>query len=343
MNYGDFNKKIRENKLEPLYLFIGKENYLIDDTIDRMKSKYIDKSLESINYTILSGKNTDQDDILNACETLPFMSEKRLVILNDLDLFLEDGINDDKEFYKYLETIGNHCLFIIRDNNENLKKTTKFYKFFKKNDRVVDFNKLNKPQLKTWVERQLDKNKKTMTASNINYFMDRSLYLSRNSDIDLYNLKGELDKLISYTDSNEITKMDIESTSKGSSDKNIFDLLASISEKNTDRALSIFNHLYSLNEPALKICFMITRQVRLLINYKLYKDKGYQDQDIRTKLKIKPYELSKISQQSRQYSIRDLKGQLDDLLIADRKLKTSSSDDRLIMEMLIVRLTNITS
>lgn len=342
MNYAEFNKNLREDNLLPLYLFIGNEKYLIDDTINRIKSKYIDKSLESINFNVLNGKNTYQDDIVNACETLPFMSKKRLVILNELALFLEDGIIDEKQFYSYLDHIGDHCLFIITDREGSLKKTTKFYKYFKKKDRVVEFTKLNKAQLKTWIEKQLQKKHKEMTISNINYFMDRSLYFSKNHDIDLYSLKGELDKLISYTGSPEIRKSDIDSISKGLSDNNIFDLLASISHSNVDKSLEIFDHLYSLNEPALKILFMITRQIRLLISFKLYKDKGYQDKDIGSKLKIKPYELTKISQQSKNYSINELKKHLNNLLIADKKLKTSSADERLVMEMLIVKLTSKT-
>ena len=77
MNYAEFIKKLKEDSLLPLYLFIGEEKYLIDDTINRIKEKYIDKSLESINFTVLNGKNINQDDIVNACETLPFMSEKK--------------------------------------------------------------------------------------------------------------------------------------------------------------------------------------------------------------------------------------------------------------------------
>lgn len=340
MNYAEFIKKLKEDSLLPLYLFIGEEKYLIDDTINRIKEKYIDKSLESINFTVLNGKNINQDDIVNACETLPFMSEKKVVILNEIALFLVDGIIDEKEFYKYMDNIGEHCLLIITDRSGDLKKTTKFYKFFKKNNNVVEFNKLNKSQLQAWTKQQLEINNRQMNVSNINYFMDRSSYFSKNHDIDLYNLKGEIDKLINYSDTVEIKKDDIESIGQRSLDNNIFDLLGAISDGNSDKALQVFNELYSLNEPALKILFMITRQVRLLLNYKLYKDKGYQDKDIGSKLKIKPYELRKITQQSKKHDISVLKRCFHHLLLVDKKLKTSTLDDKLEMEMLIIRISS---
>lgn len=340
MNYAEFKKNLKEDQLASLYLFNGDEVCLMDDTVDRIKNKYIDPSLETINFTILNGKEITQDDIINACETLPFMSQKKVVILNEVALFLEHGLTDEKEFYKYLDNIGLHCVFILIDRKMEVKKTTKFYKYFKRNNIIVEFNKLNKTQLQGWLKTQLKMNQKEMSPSNMNYFMDRSTYFHRNHDTDLYSLKGELNKLINYSDDVEIKKEDIESISQKTMDNNIFDLLGYISERKADKALEVFNELYFLNEPALKILFMITRQVRLLLTYKLYREKGYDDSQIRTKLKISPYELKKIVQQSRKQDIKALKKHFNDLLLMDKKLKTSTMDEKLEMEMLILRISS---
>lgn len=339
MNYVEFNKNLKEGNIQPLYLFSGEEIYLIDETITRVKNKYLDKSLETINFATLNGKSITQEDIINACETLPFMSQKKIVLLNEVSLFLENGITDEKEFYDYLDKIGDHCIFIITDRNGEIKKTRKFYKYFKKNNIVVEFNKLTKTQLQSWIKNILKANKKEMNIAYINYFMDRSSYFNRNHDTNLYSLKSELEKLINYSEDVEIKKEDIESISQKTTDSNIFDLLGYLSEGNGDKALQVFNELYSLDEPALKILFMITRQVRLVLNYKLYSNKGYDDNQIRNKLKISPYELKKISQQARKHDINVLKRHFSYLLIMDKRLKSSSMDEKLEMEMLILRIS----
>lgn len=339
MNYIEFNRLIREAKLSPLYLFMGREKYLIDDTVDRIKKKYIDKSLESVNLNILNGKNTVQDDIVNACETLPFMSEKKLVILNDLGLFLEEGISDEKEFYKYLANIGDHCIFLIIDRNQELKKTTKFYKFFKKNDWLVEFDKLTKAQLQSWIEKQLKSNNKTMNKANINYFIDRSGYFNKENDTDLYNFKGELDKLISYSNSTEISKSDIESTNVKNISSTVFELIDAIGVGNGQKALHIFQQLYSLDEHPLKILTMIVRRVRLLLSYKLYSDKGYSKNQIKEKMKIHPFEFRNISNQARMHDLKKLINHYEILLETDRKYKTTSIDEKMEMELLIIRLS----
>lgn len=338
MNYIEFNRNLREDKVSSLYLFMGREKYLIDDTIDRIKKKHLDKSLESLNLNMLNGKNTTQDDIVNACETLPFMSEKKLVILNDLGLFLEEGITDEKEFYEYLGKLGEHCIFIIIDRNQELKKTTKFYKFFKKNNCVVEFDKLTKSQLQSWIEKQLKANNKTMNKANINYFIDRSGYFNKENDTDLYNFKGELEKLMNYSGSTEISKSDIESTGVKSISSNVFELVDAIGVGNSQKALQVFQELYSLDEHPLKILTMIVRRVRLLLNYKLYRDKGYGENQIKEKMKIHPFEFRNISNQAKMHDLNKLIRHYELLLDTDRKYKTTSIDEKMEMELLIIRL-----
>lgn len=347
MNYAEFNKIIwegkfaKENRSLP-FLFRGKEIYLIEDIINRIKVKYIDKSVEALNYTVLNGKYIDQDDLINACETLPFMAEKKLVILNEAPLFLQEGISNEVDFYKYLDNIGDHCILLIIDRNEAIDRRSKFYQYFKKKDLLVEFNKLDRPQLRTWIKELLKRNKKVMTDENISYFIENSSYLNKNTDSqkDLYSLKGDLDKLISYVDGQEIGKKDIEANAKKTMDSNIFDLLNHLNDGKTDMALQVFNNLYSFNEPVLRILFMIIRQTRLLINYKLYSEKGYNDNEIRTRLKISPYELKKIGQQSRKHNVNTLKRQFQHLQEVDKKLKTSTADERTEMEMLIIRISS---
>ena len=76
MNYKELINDIKNDKLLTVYLFTGSENYLMDKAIELLKDKYIDKSFETLNYVVLDGKEVYFDNVLNACETLPFMSRK---------------------------------------------------------------------------------------------------------------------------------------------------------------------------------------------------------------------------------------------------------------------------
>ena len=340
MNYNNFLKQISNGQLQRVYLFIGEEEYLMKDAIARLKEKYIDKNFETLNYISLNGKETDIDSLVNACETLPFMNEKKLVILEDINIFIENM--EDKrmdELYKYIENLGDFLILILADNENSLKKNRKIYKIFKNNDSYVDFSHLAGRDLNNWINSILKTHNRKISPSNMEYFISESSYNSRNIDINLYDMENQILQIIDHKKEETIVRESIDEVLIRSIDTNIFELLDAINSFDSGKSLYIFNQMYMDNEPVLKILFMIIRQVRLILGIKLYREKSYGDKDIQEKLGIKPYEYRKISGLVSRFTISGLKTTLEDLLDADRKIKSTSIDDKLIMEILLVNLT----
>lgn len=342
MNSKDFVTLVKENKLEPSYLFTGEEEYLMNELIMLLKNNYIDESFETLNFSIIDGKDKDIDDLINACETLPFMSSKKIVILKDVaGFFEEEDLGYKGDFYKYLDNLDDFLCLVLLDNTVSLKKTTKVYRYFNKNNRVVEFPKLKGKELNLWIENILKKHNLKMSFSNINYFIQQSSYLSRNLSYTLYDLENELLKVISYSREKEIGKEIIDLVLTKSVDSNIFDLLGAINDGDIDRALRIFREIYFTNEPIPKILVMITRQVRLMLSYKLYREKGYTEGEIQDKLGIKSFEFNKISRESRKFNTKKLEYSLEEILLVDKSTKTTSGDESLAMEILIVKLCSL--
>ncbi len=339
MNYNNFLKDVKENNIKSSYLFYGEEEYLMNETLDLLKRQYIDSSLEALNLTIIEGKDASLDTIINACETLPFMSSKKIVIVKDINTILEnEGNGGESEFYQYLDNLGVYLLLILMGNN--IKKSNRIYKYFNKQDKVVEFSNLKGKDLNMWVEKILKKNNRFMNFSNLNFFTQQTAYTSRNTNLTLYDLENELLKLVNYSSTEEITKDDISKVLIKSIDTNIFDLLGAINKGDSHNALVIFNNMYIQNEPIQRILVMITRQIRLMLGYKLYKNKGYGEGEIQDKLGIKSYEYSKITFQSREFTILQLEHTLDNILYLDKQLKTTATDEKILMEMLIVEICN---
>lgn len=339
MNYSEFINLIKKDSLSPVYFFTGAEEYLMNEIIGVLKEKYIEESFETLNYIAIDGKEASFDNILNACETLPFMSSKKIVIIKDISEIIENGDNDlDNTMASYVEGLDNYLLLIIMDRSSNLKKTSKLYKTISKSGGVVDFSKLKGKDLSTWLEIKLKKYSKKISNANLNYFIGESSYSDYNSTKTLYDLENELLKVINYASGNEILKEDIDIVLTKTLDTNIFNLLASINKKDSDSALKIFNEMYISNEPVQRILVMIIRQLRLMLGYKLYKERGYSEGDIQEKLGIKPYEFKKISKESYNFNEEQLKLALNHILELDIKQKTSSQDEKLALEMFIINL-----
>ena len=310
------------------------------DTIEIFKDKYIDKSLEALNFVIIDGKEKNFDSILNACETLPFISPKKLVLIKDISEIIDNAENNFVDIMSsYLEKLDDYLCLIIMDRSNNLKKTSKLYKTIKGLDGIVEFPKLKGRDLNSWIENKCKKYKKSISNSNLNYFIQQSTYSEYNSTKTLYDLENELIKVVNHTLDKEILKEDIDIVLSKTLDTNIFNLLTCITKKDSESALKIFNEMYISNEPVQRILFMIIRQLRLVLSYKLYKDKGYSEASIQEKLGIKPYEFKKISSQSNNFTESQIRDALEYILETDIKQKTSSQDEKLAVEMLIINLS----
>ncbi len=90
-------KHIKENKLKNCYILCGSDEGLIKTAIKKIRNLKIDESFADFNYTRISGDKLDVDALINNCETIPFMSEYRMV-----EIFRANFLRDKGEA---LETI----------------------------------------------------------------------------------------------------------------------------------------------------------------------------------------------------------------------------------------------
>ena len=82
-NYKDLTKDIKNGTLSPVYLFTGSEDHIASMMIQRMSEKLVTPGLEMLNINRFESKNHDISEIMAACETLPVMSERRIVLASE--------------------------------------------------------------------------------------------------------------------------------------------------------------------------------------------------------------------------------------------------------------------
>ncbi|MDR1942385.1 MAG: DNA polymerase III subunit delta, partial [Endomicrobium sp.] len=77
---GDF--KISGGDLSPVYLLAGNETYFIDKFLQEITAAV---GADELNKEIFYLADSAASEILNALETLPFLSQKRLIIVKNMD------------------------------------------------------------------------------------------------------------------------------------------------------------------------------------------------------------------------------------------------------------------
>ncbi|WP_409228235.1 DNA polymerase III subunit delta [Gudongella sp. SC589] len=338
MKYIEFQNSIENGNINPIYIFTGEETYLLDIAVEQLVGLFMTKEGRTINLANLDGKTAGLEDLKASCETLPFMSERRVTVLRGAEALLDKDSSSD-EMLDYVKSLGDHQLLLINDRDGKIKKNTKFYRYLNKAGSAVVFEKLKGKELADWIHGKLAERGKTMSYADLNYFIQQSSYNSRNISTTLYDLDNEIKKLADYASGKNIDRIILDQVLIKTLDKNIFDFLGAVGKNDTDRAMEVFNEIYLMNEPVPRILFMISRQFRLLLGYVTYREKGYGSGEIQEKLRIKPYEFGKIAAQGNGMDRNRLRDILEEILQTDRNLKTTSSDQRLEMEMLIVKLT----
>jgi DNA polymerase-3 subunit delta len=323
----------------PVCILHGDEVFLVDKALSELVSCYLSPEQQTINLSYLDGKVATIEDLESCCETLPFLSEKRITVLKNPGQFIERESRDDR-ILNYLMKLGTHQILIIYDPENSIKKNTRLFKQLDKKGAAFEFNKLKQSELIVWIQELLLSLGKKMSVSDLNYLVQQSGYMSRNSVTNLFDMENEIRKLTAYSSAQNITRSDVDRVMVRNLDNNIFDLLNAISRKDTGRALELFDEMQIMNEPVQRLLFMISRQFRLLLGYHSYKNKGYGPSEIQNKLQIKPYEYTRISSQAQQFDERYLGRILEIVLETDRRMKTMPVDGRLEMEMLLVEVTD---
>lgn len=341
MNYKDFFSCIKKDDIKNYYLFTGEEEYMMKLALEELKSKYISDDFETLNYTTIEAKNANLDKLINASETLPFMSSKKIVILKDVSLFLEELEEKSKiELYEFIKDLGDFLILIFMDSTSSLKKNTKFYKIIKGDDRQVEFSKLFGQDLAKFITTLSKRNGKTISQMDSKYFIDQTSYNSKNVDLNLYDIENEFLKIVDYAKDIQITKEDIDSILIKTVDTNIFEFLEAFSSKAIERSLMLLNQMHNSGEPLQRMFFMMIRQIRLILGYELYKNKGYDNKTIQDKLSIKAYEFGKIRNQSKSFTLAELEKIMKRLVEVDKLMKTSMIDDKLLIESFLVEVGN---
>ena len=85
LKYHDLITSLKQRKILPLYLLYGEEEFLVQEALDLIIGTVVDPAARDFNFNVVYCRDTPASEIVNLAETLPFMSERRLVIAREFD------------------------------------------------------------------------------------------------------------------------------------------------------------------------------------------------------------------------------------------------------------------
>jgi DNA polymerase III subunit delta len=339
-----FKEDIKKGNLKSCYIFYGTDEKIIEECINSIVDKVIEHNFLELNCEKFDGSSLESfDRVINACQTLPFMSEKRVVIVyrasfindNSKDKSKLSGEKQFKNICSYLKQIPKHCILIMYDvfKSKRDKPGRKIYNI-DKNACVVNVGKLKGRQFENRVQELFNEKKK-----NIRKFELR-IFCSIMEDIDFGTVKNEVEKLCCYTYGRDITKDDIRKLFMKVDDDDIFDLVNSIANKKVKQALNVLDELLYKGVKISYILAMVERQFDMLLRIKIELELKKDKKSIMKTLKIRSdYAYSIMVSQSKKFTLKQLRRTLDLCLNVEQRIKSLSVDEKTEMELLIINTT----
>jgi len=318
-----------------IYLFHGHDNYTATKKLNHWRREF-EKKYGDFNIHIFEGENFTAANFNEAVSTVPFLGEKKLIIIRD---FLRDASEEEQKLLaEKLENAPESCVTVFIEHEKPDARTTLFKKL-SKTGQAIEFEDFEKPELVQWIRNEF-------TGKNSRIGSREADMLADTVGPDLWQMESEIEKLSLYGQEMPIDEKAIEAITSPNLSSSIFKLTDYIAQRNSKIALRTLNTLLQSREDLFQIFFMIVRHFRILIEIKACLEKKLDRAQIIQKTHEHPYAIKTGTSQCRNFTADKLAGIYRKLLQIDiatksGRIKTLSGDSselRLALEKLIVEL-----
>lgn len=317
------NEDIKTGQLKHVYLLSGEEAYLRRQYRDRLRSALAGEDTMNCHY--FEGKEANPKEMIDLAETLPFLAQRRVIVVENSGLFKKGG----EELAEYMTSMSETAYFIFAETE--VDKRSRLYKAVKASGRATEFPLQDENTLRRWIAGLSAKESKGITDQTIRYFLEKT-------GSDMSNIRRELEKLFCYTlGGNVVTEADIDAVCTRRISNQIFEMVNAIADKKQEKALNLYYDLLALKEPPMRILFLIARQFNLLMQVKECRKKGYDDHTIAGKTGLRDFVVKKYASQASRFEMDALKEAVSACVEAEENVKTGRLNDIMSVELLIVQ------
>ena len=310
----------------------GKDEYRLSERVSEFRLTVTPPEMSDINTTMLDGNIVTIEELLTSLSTVPFMADRRLVIVEGLLNRLGGSKKDLGEWLNFPDLLKDlpptaNLLLIEREPIPSNKLLSTILRL----GQVEKFSPLRHRDLLDWINTRCSKLGLDIERTAVALIAD-----SVGSELRL--IDSELNKIKTYSRGRLITREDITLMVPYVRQQNVFRVVDSVIEGRTRDALNASSMLIGLGESPSGIVRMIERQLRFLILAKHLLSRKIPTGDIGKHINLSGYPLQKTLEMERKISQTRIMSMHDNLLksnirVREGKLTEQESFDLLISEL----------
>lgn len=321
------------------YVLHGSDEFSLRQQVRSLRAAMGDPATAEMNTSVLDGKNTSAAQVLSAARAMPFLSDKRLVIVEGMLSWLarkgagKTGKAELEELAAGLEDLPPHAriVFVETDTLSDKHPIVVAAKTL-----PGGFHKLfgPPPNLAAWIRGH------AREVYGVDVEPQAAAALAAIIDNDLRAADNEIAKLATYVNGERpITVEDLKLLTTYAAEPDVFEMVDAIGRRDGQTAIRLMHRLLAQDDP-LRLFGMIVRQFRLLILAREHLNAGGAMGSLGQAIGVHPFVAKKLSEQVRAFSMEQLDAIYHHLLDTDLGIKTGKVDGALALDLLIAGIAN---
>ena len=331
MDRREFDSALENASLPVVLLFEGDEEQLKQEAVEKLRKALLPDGLEQMNETVL--ENPDTDQLIAAAETIPFLADRRLVIVRDHPA-LAGRAEADEKLLSYLPSVPPTAvlLFLCTGKPDGRKK---LYNAVKKLGGIVTFAPLKGAELTRFAVDAFRGEGRECPARVAEY-----LVFTVGSDAG--QLRNEISKISAYMgDRTAVTADDVSALATPSEECTVFQMVDAVVAGQKGRAFTLMNSLLRSGTDRMNILALLLRQYRFLQHIKIMQYEKKSREFIRSALGVPPFALDQYFRQASAYTGGQAKRAASLCFEAEYAVKSGRQLPDSALEALIIKLLTI--
>jgi len=316
-----------------IYLLYGDDEFAMTEFIRNLRNKLGDETTAEMNFVQFSATDLVWPDLIAAAKSMPFLSSRRLVVLDNVERFQKDTESLER-LISLLEQLPPSTAFLLLERKSTSKSSSasKLRRWVEEHDSISFIRACETPHSSgfvTWLQ-----DRASAEGGSIEY--EAAVLLSEWVQEDPRLAAQELTKLLDYADRQRpIAVDDVEQCTPYRGQSNIFALVDAIGLRRGDEAQKKL-HLVLQEQDPRKVFPMILRQFRLILRARELIDAGLPPDD---SVHNSAFVVKKVAAQARNFTLADIENIYHELLAIDLRSKNGQMDLDVALDCLVVAIT----
>jgi len=328
-----------------LYILLGQDDFTLGHSLEEIKRSIGDQTLLVANTTTLDGHQITLDQLRTVCESVPFLAEKRLVIVTGLlerfepkdkssrrrkNTHKTNQQDDYKSLAAYITEIPDSTILVLIDSR--VKSNNPLFREISTKAEVKSFPLLRDNKLRQWIQKYVAHEGGSISHQAVNL-------VAKLVGSNLRTMANEINKLLLFALGRRIEEEDVSLVVIQAQEANVFTMVDAILGFKAKLAEQSLQQLLQRGAAPAYLLVMLSRQAQLIVRAKELRNQRKPDREIQNRLGLTAeFALRRTLEQADRYSFERLKQLYHKLLEADLSIKTGRYDGELTLNILIAEL-----